>query len=130
MIDLPTLKTWIDKLGFRSEPEGPAVLRLHPPPSAAPLPPFYVQLGAHWVLLSMLPMLRPAESRLPGMSLRLLAENRTMCVAKFARDEAGAVVLCAELPTESLDESEVADAVERIAAYARSFREHVGLTPG
>jgi hypothetical protein len=45
-----------------------------------------------------------------------------MRVAKYALDEDGEVVLCIELPTESLDPSELADAVGRMASLARRFR--------
>jgi Tir chaperone protein (CesT) family len=90
------------------------------------LPPFYVQLGANWVMLSILPIIGPGEWQPDDLYLRLLAENRSMRLAKFALDDGGAVVLCAELPTESLDESELADAVRQMIRYARAFRTELG----
>jgi hypothetical protein len=66
-------------------------------------------------------MLGPGSFRPDDLSRRLLAANRDMRLAKFALDKEGAVVLCAELPTESLDASEVADAVQRMVQYARRF---------
>ena len=130
MIDAPTLRSWIEALGYEATPEGPSTLRIRPRPAdGAPAsapgseahPPFFVQLSDNWVLLSMLPMLGPDAYRPENLGRRLLAANRDMRLAKFALDKEGAVVLCAELPTESLDASEVADAVRRMAQYAGRF---------
>jgi len=131
VIDAATLRSWIEALGYEATPEGSSTLRLHPRPAAggAPaagsgaeaFPPFFLQLSDNWVLLSMLPMLGPGSFRPDDLSRRLLAANRDMRLAKFALDKEGAVVLCAELPTESLDASEVADAVQRMVQYARRF---------
>ncbi len=142
MIDVPTLRGWIEALGYEATPEGATTLRIRPPaapaddgappgrsralpqtPGAAPdpLPPFFVQLSENWVLLSMLPMLGRGAYRAGDLGRRLLAANREMRLAKFALDKNGAVVLCAELPTESLDASEIADAVQRMVRYARRF---------
>jgi hypothetical protein len=72
-------------------------------------------------------MLGPADLRPDNLSRILLAANREMRLAKFALDAEGAVILCAELPTESLDASEVADVVRRVVGYARRFRETTTL---
>jgi putative sensory transduction regulator len=153
VIDVPTLRSWIEALGYEATPEGATTLRVrvaaHPgerpraspdaaerdtpaegPPASRPaadaLPPFYVQLSENWVLLSMLPMLGRGAYRPEDLGRRLLAANREMRLAKFALDKNGAVVLCAELPTESLDASEIADAVQRMAQYARRFAAEFG----
>ena len=145
MIDVPTLKTWIEALGYEATPDGPATLRIRPRPAAAShdgasdaadasapppadeaLPPFFVQVSDNWVLLSMLPMLGRGAYRPEDLGRRLLAANREMRLSKFALDKEGAVVLCAELPTESLDASEIADAVKRMEQYARRFGEEFG----
>lgn len=127
MIDVPTLKEWVSELGFDAAPEGPTTLRLRSrSPEDADAPPFFVQCTENWVLLSMLPMLDPSAPRPDGLARRLLAANRDMRVAKFALDKNGAVVLCAELPTESLDRSEVVDAVTRMTEYARRLRAELG----
>jgi len=57
---------------------------------------------------------------------RLLAANREMRVVKYALDPGGGIVLCAELPTESLDYSELADAVTRMVKHARGFHDDIG----
>ena len=103
-----------------AEPSRPAP-RSSSTPRSDRIPPFYVQVGENWVLLSMLPMLGRHAYRPEDLSRRLLAANRDMRLAKFALDKNGAVVLCAELPTESLDASEIADAVRRMIHYARVF---------
>ena len=73
----------------------------------------------------MLPMLAPNDLRPDDLSRRLLAANREMRVAKYALDKNGEVVLCAELPTESLDFAELADAVERMRQYAADFDQEI-----
>jgi hypothetical protein len=132
VIDVPTLRSWIEALGYEATPEGPATLRIHPraaegsSPRSSALPPFFVQLSENWVLLSVLPMLGRGAYRAGDLGRRLLAANREMRLAKFALDKNGAVVLCAELPTESLDASEISDAVQRMTEYARRFAEEFG----
>ena len=126
-MDLSTLERWIERAGFSATGENASTLRVLHGDDA--LPPFFVQLSEHWVLLSMLPLLAGA-SRPDDLGQRLLAANREMRVAKFALDSAGAVVLCAELPTESLDASEIADAVRRVTEYARRFSADLGHSAG
>jgi Tir chaperone protein (CesT) family len=125
-MDVPTLQGWLDKLGYETALEGPSTLRVRPR-EGAPVPPFFLQADPNWVMLSMLPMLPPGAFRPEGLGRRLLAQNREMRVAKYALDENGAIVLCAELPTESLDFGELADAVERTVHYARRFEQDVLL---
>ncbi len=128
-MDVPTLQSWIAALGYDATLEGAATLRIQPravtaggpDPAEEPLPPFYIQVSENWVLLSMLPMLGRGAYHAEDLGRRLLAANREMRLAKFALDRNGAVVLCAELPTESLDASEVAAAVQRMTEYARRF---------
>ncbi len=124
MIDVPTLRSWIEAIGYEVAPEGPATLRLRAPAgedAGAPLPPFFAKLSDEWLLLSMLPVISRAAYRAADLGRPLLAANREMRLAKFALDANGAVVLCAELPTESLDASEVTDAIQRMTEYARRF---------
>lgn len=125
MIDVPTIQGWLEKLGFETALEGQTTLGLRPRAETGKqpsLPPFFIQCSEHWVLLSMLPLLAESDYRPDDLNRRLLAANRDMRVAKFAIDKNGDLVLCAELPTESLDFSELADAVERMTQYARLFR--------
>lgn len=121
MIDNATLQGWIDKLGYDTVIDGASMLRLTAR-EGAPLPSFFVQCTENWVLLSILGLVDEGTFRPDDLGRRLLAANREMLVAKFALDEAGEIILCAELPTESLDPSELADAVSRLATAARRFR--------
>ncbi len=121
MIDTATLQGWIDKLGYDTVLDGASMLRLTAR-EGAPLPSFFVQCTENWVLLSILGLVEADVFRPDDLGRRLLAANREMRVAKFALDEAGEIILCAELPTESLDPSELADAVSRLASLARRFR--------
>jgi Tir chaperone family protein CesT len=125
VIDVPTMQGWLDKLGFEAVPhERPKTLevRLRPPASKkAPLPPFFIQCTEHWVLLSMLPLVSMGQLPQEELYRRLIKANRDMRLVKFAIDKNGELVLCAELPTESLDYSELADAVHRMVESARLF---------
>ena len=122
MTDLPTLERWITQLGYRPAAIAASTLRLHPPPDLEPLPPFYLEWSPNWVVLSLQPVIAPGEYRAEDLARRLLAANHEMRLAKFALDERRAVVLTAELPTESLDFSEVEHAVRRLADYAKQYR--------
>lgn len=128
MTDLPTLQSWIEKLGFEAAAVDATTLRIRPPARDGEdeLPPFIVQWTPNWLVLSILPMLEPGAYRGDDLGRRLLAENREMRLAKFALDKNHAVVLSAELPTESLDYSEVEDAIRRMVLYARRFRVEFG----
>ncbi len=133
-MDVPTLQSWLAALGYHATLEGTATLRLQrrnaPAGGGVELPPFYLQLSENWVLLSMLPMLGRGAYHAEDLSRRLLAANREMRLAKFALDRSGAVVLCAELPTESLDASEIAAAVQRMTEYAGRFTAELDRRPG
>lgn len=122
MTDLPTLERWIAQLGYRSTAVSPTTLRLHPSAAVGPLPPFYAEWSPNWVVLSLQPVIAPGEYRAEDLARRLLAANHEMRLAKFALDEQRAAVLTVELPTESLDFSEVEHAVVRLAQYAKKYR--------
>ncbi|AUX48614.1 hypothetical protein SOCE26_101530 [Sorangium cellulosum] len=141
MIDVATLQRWTEEIGYRTELVKPSTLRIYPlEEGVVALPAFYVQCTENWVVLSMFGVLDPIEApsaaaegavSLPlvedtgqafDLLRHLLEANRDMRVAKFALDDRGEILLCAELPTESLDRSEFADAVERIIEYATTYR--------
>lgn len=119
---MATVRLWIEGLDYLVDAREPALLCIKPPGKLGDrLPPFYVQLSENWLLLSMLPFFPPDTPLSRRAMMNLLVATRDMRTAKFAMGEGGEVVLCAELPTESLDESEVKDAIERIIAYAVDF---------
>lgn len=124
-MELETVQGWIEQLDYEVTREQPKLLRLRPKSAArSALPPFFVQCSEHWVMLSILPVL-PGEHEAYDLPRRLLALNRDMRIAKFALGEHREVVLCAELPTESLDFAEVADAVERLVKYYFHYRDYL-----
>lgn len=125
MTDLPTLESWIAKIGFTTKTIDASTLRIEPPAGSDALPPFFVQWTPNWVVLSILPVIQHGEYRAEDLARRLLAANREMRLAKFALDASRAIVLSAELPTESLDYSEVEHAIERMAQYAQRYRKEL-----
>jgi Tir chaperone protein (CesT) family len=126
MVDVATIRAWLEKLDYDVKPEGDKMLRVVPRrPGAASLPPYYVQCSEHWVLLSLLPVLPQGFRASAELPRRLLLLNRDMRIAKFAKGEQGEVILCAELPTESLDYSEFADVTERLVKYYNHYRDYL-----
>jgi hypothetical protein len=126
VIDAATLERWIQKIGFDPEVAGEATMRLVPRNGAhADLPPFFLQHSPNWIMLSVLPVFEPTALLPDDLNRRLLSVNRDMRIAKFALGEDDEVVLCAELPTESLDYSELSDVVERLVKYFNHYREYL-----
>jgi hypothetical protein len=120
VLDVATLRQWVGRLGFEATNEGGSTLRLWPRgPGSDDVPPFFAQCTPNWLVLSILPVL-PPERPIPRR--RLLERSREMRVAKFALGEGDLVVLCAELPTESLDYEEFEDAALRMVDYVTRFR--------
>jgi len=112
-----TLKGWIEKRGYEIKSTSPGLLEIgwHADfATKAALPPLYVQLADNWVMLSVLSVDVAPAYALVGLSRALLAFNRKIPVAKFALSEHDEVVLCAELPTESLDEGELIGAIDTL----------------
>jgi hypothetical protein len=122
-VEQATLRQWLDKLGWRVLSEDHGALRvIRRDAKDDDAPPFYVQLGENWLLLSILPVFRHDELVPDNVAPALLAANRDMKVAKFALGEDDEFVLCAELPTESLQIEELADAAARMMDYYRHHR--------
>jgi hypothetical protein len=125
-MDRATLEGWIGRFGYDTTTEDDKTLRLHPRgPDAPSLPPFFAQCGENWVLLSMLPVLAATDPRPDDLPQRLLSVNGDMRLVKFALGQNDEVVLCAELPTESLDEPELSDAIDRMVKYYAHYREYI-----
>lgn len=126
-MDAHTVKGWVEARGYEVELKSPAMLRVRWTASFAqkkPLPPLYIQLAENWVVLSVLPVeVSPAYS-LVGTARSLLALNRKIPVAKFAYGESDEIVLCAELPTESLDEGELLGAMDTLLACLEQYGDY------
>jgi len=82
----------------------------------------YLRLSDNWLIASVVPFLSTRGKISLELSRWLLRQNRDMYQAKFAYDEDGDVVLSAELPTESIDETEVQDALEALVRYTIAHR--------
>lgn len=67
----------------------------------------FVRLGKDWLVASVVPFLATRGKNSFELTRWLLRQNRELFQAKFATDEDGDVVLVLELPTESLDASEI-----------------------
>ncbi len=82
-----------------------------------------------WMYMSILPFFDP-ESIKPwgagkfpiGFLGRLLAVNRNLTLVKFALDDDGDVVLRTELPTESMQKSEVEAAAQALVKTTEQYR--------
>jgi hypothetical protein len=125
MIQTETLEQWIRELGCGLSKEDKDLYRIVPP-GKPDFPPFYVQRSDHWIMLSILPVFASDVKLADDVYFRLLTVNRDLRIAKFALDADDQVVLCAELPTESLDYSEFADAVHRMVKYVVHYRDYLG----
>src|SRR5262249_8020987 len=112
----------VGELGFEAAVENATTLRLSRA-DYAELPPFFIQCTDNWLLLSILPLLPSGYPE--GLFRRMLSVNRDMRVAKFALGKEGEVILCAELPTESLDEGELTDTVTRMVDYVKQHRSYL-----
>lgn len=116
-MDLSTIKGWIEKRGYPVSAEEPGTLRVSWAASFTtkrPLPPMFVQVAENWIVLSVLSVEISAAYSLIGTTRALLSFNRKMPVAKFAFGAADEIVLCAELPTESLDEGELLGVIDTL----------------
>jgi len=120
VIDLVTVRQWLESFGWSAEELDPKTLRIICP--HLPDLPFFARCSQNWLMLAVVPVLAH-DAHLPGdISRRLLAVNRDLRLAKFAYDDDNDIALTAELPTESLDVSELRDVVNRMAKYVDHYR--------
>jgi hypothetical protein len=83
--------------------------------------PFFVKLDpAGYVCLAIVPFLRSPEEqpKCDKLYRKLLDLNQSLLMAKFSIDDDLDIVLSVEYPTASIDESEVADALDTRSYYA------------
>lgn len=134
VIDIETVQQWIEKLGLRATTAGSQTLQIalsvknEKDEKSEPLPPFFIQCSENWLMLSILPVIHPSEAPIDELFRQLLFANRDMRIAKFALGQSDDVILCAELPTESLDYPEFADALQRLAGYCKHYRDFLART--
>jgi len=82
----------------------------------------FVRLGRDWLVASVVPFLSTRGNNSFELVRWLLRQNRELFQAKFATDEDGDVVLAVELPTESLDASEIRIALQGLVREAVRHR--------
>lgn len=128
MTDDATLLGYLDSMGFALEERGIRTYHHRRSTSEGPLEIFF-RFSDAWMIATIVPFL--ATHGEGGLDLYrwLLRENREIELGKFALDEDGDVVLTVELPTESLDRSEVERAmtalVNAAVEHRRALREAV-----
>jgi len=121
MMSEDTLREYVDRLGWEVEPHGPRTFRAVHRTREGKVK-VYLRLSDSWLLASVVPFLSTKGDISLDLSRWLLRQNRDMYQAKFAYDAAGDVVLSVELPTESIDESEVREALESLIRYTIAHR--------
>ncbi|MDQ3032111.1 MAG: YbjN domain-containing protein [Myxococcota bacterium] len=82
----------------------------------------FVRLFDNWLIASVVPFLRTRGAISFELSRWLLRMNRDMYQTKFAYDEDGDVVLTVELPTESIDSTEIRTALSDLLQHAIEHR--------
>ena len=121
MLDEASLGRQLAVLGWNAEPHGDRTLRATHRTAEGDVQ-VYLRLDKNWLIASVVPFLSTRGDNSFELSRWLLRMNRDMLQAKFAYDEDGDVVLTVELPTESLDEGEVRNALEGLVRYAVEHR--------
>jgi hypothetical protein len=123
VIEVATIQRWLQEIGWEHEVQDASTLRIICP-HLKELP-FFARCTEHWLLLAIVPVIASAAPRPADLARRLLAVNRDMRLAKYAYSDNGDVALTAELPTESLDASELVDVVQRMAKYAEHYKSYL-----
>ena len=125
MLDRATLLGHLEALGWAVKPRDDGTLKsLHS--TAEGEVSVFVRLQKNWLIASVVPFLPTKGKNSFELARWLLRVNRDMYQAKFAYDEDGDVVLTLELPTESIDPSEIRGALtmllEQTVAHRRTLR--------
>lgn len=115
MLDDEALATHLAELGWEAEPHGRGTTKTVHSTDEGEVAVF-LRITDNWLIASVVPFLATRGDNSFELSRWLLRMNRDMFQTKFAYDEDGDVVLTVELPTESLDHSEVRSALERLVA--------------
>lgn len=121
MLDEATLAGHLEKLGWRVEPHGARTYRADHASDEGDVV-VYVRLTDNWLIATVVPFLATRGDNSFELSRWLLRQNRDMHQTKFAYDEDGDVVLTVELPTESLDYSEIESALGGLLEHTVAHR--------
>jgi hypothetical protein len=121
MLDEPTLQRHLVALGWKAQPHGERTWRCAHDTPEGDLQVF-VRLTDNWVIASVVPFLQTRGGNSFELCRWLLRQNRDMFQAKFGIDDDGDVVLTVEVPTESLDFSELRAAFESLVRHGSKLR--------
>ena len=121
MLEEVTLAQYLEKLGWKVDPHGDRTFRSVHSSSEGEIV-VYLRLTDHWLIASVVPFLATQGRNSFELSRWLLRQNRDMVLTKFAYDEDGDVVLTVEVPTESLDFSEVKAALTGLIEHTIDYR--------
>jgi len=121
MLDEDALGKQLEQLGWKAQPHGKATFRSIQTTAEGEMTVF-VRLQENWLVASIVPFLQTRGDNSFELSRWLLRQNRDMHQTKFAYDEDGDVVMTVEVPTESLDPSEIQTALENLLADAVRHR--------
>ncbi|MEM9194388.1 MAG: YbjN domain-containing protein [Myxococcota bacterium] len=121
MLEETTLARHLDALGWEARPHGDRTFRCAHESDEGEVT-VYIRLTDNWLIASVVPFLSTRGKNPFELSRWLLRQNRDMFQAKFAYDEDGDVVLTVELPTESLDFSEIKEALSGLLRHAVNHR--------
>jgi hypothetical protein len=121
MLDEAALAGHLSKLGWKAAPHGDRTWRCaHVTPEGDLV--VYVRLTDNWVIASIVPFLQTRGGNSFELCRWLLRQNRDMFQAKFGIDDDGDIVLTVEVPTESLDFSELRSALESLVRHGSKLR--------
>jgi len=121
MLDEAALARHLGALGWNAEPHGEHTWRcVHATPEGDLN--IFVRLTENWVIGSIVPFLQTRGGNSFELCRWLLRQNRDMFQAKFGIDDDGDVVLTVEVPTESLDFSELRSAFESLLRHGSKLR--------
>lgn len=129
MLDQSTLMTHLEALGWKAKPHADGTVKSVHPTAEGDVNVF-VRLQKNWLIASVVPFLSTRGKNSFELARWLLRVNRDMYQAKFAYDEDGDVVLTLELPTESLDASEIRGALTTLLEQAVAHRRTLRLASG
>ena len=121
MLDEAALAGHLSALGWKAEPHGDRTWRYAHDTPEGDLHVF-VRLTDNWVIASVVPFLQTRGANSFELCRWLLRQNRDMFQAKFGIDDDGDVVLTVEVPTESLDFSELRAAFESLVRHGAELR--------
>ncbi|MBX3247559.1 MAG: CesT family type III secretion system chaperone [Myxococcales bacterium] len=121
MLDESALRKHLATLGWGAVDHGAATFRCSHATEEGEVV-VYLRLQEHWLVGSVVPFLSTKGDNSFELARWLLRMNRDMHQVKFAYDEDGDVILTVELPTESLDYSEIRAALEGLVAQAVKHR--------